>query len=797
MSEYWGDSRGSGSGRKGDNGAGAGVYGSGGKDSGAKGSNGAQAYPPLGAASVSDRPKYVPPNARQGFAPEQQSSNAWGTSSASDSRQDGAWTPSLVGSSGGSILPRAGGDRGKGAGSDGGKWGAKAAGKNGSSNGGNYDGGYEGSYSSGSGRKGKSSWKEDDWGANDSNAYRDTGAKGSSKSSGKGDSKGSWDEGSKGKSSSGKDDGKSKKGGKDDDGKGKKGGKDDGKGKQGKAVGGDSKASSGKGAKGDGKASREEDAGGKYGGGKGASGGKSNGKSGGKSGGKYDDDADEKPPPQKAKASAGTGAVTDKHISQDRFGDLPVSNETRKALAQGFGYEYMTRVQAATIHPMLKRRDVVARAKTGTGKTLAFLVPIIEAIKGSAGGVGGPILALILSPTRELASQIHHEAEVLCGYHKWLGTVCFFGGVNIKGDKNALDGKPCDILVATPGRLTDHLQNTKGFSDRLWQLMFLALDEADQLLDMGFRDAIMAIIAQLPPASKRQGALFSATFPAQVNQIAKLALKADYDMIDTVMPDEEVTPDQIAQTVVVTDTENMMETLWKTVSHEKNKEKKSHKIMVFFVTARLTQYYAQQFNHAGTEVLEIHSRKSQNHRTKCAEQFRQGQTGIIFSSDVLARGLDMPDVTAVIQVGVPSSRDQYIHRLGRTGRAGKSGCCTLLLHDFESFFLKQLKDLPVKNLKADAAFPKASQAADALWEPPQDWKTGGQAYQAWLGYYNSAKGLGFPKETLVKEATRFAYSIGVVGADGLPPPILKKTVGMMGLKGVYGLNIVSQLPYND
>merc|ERR1719281_2222891 len=118
--------------------------------------------------------------------------------------------------------------------------------------------------------------------------------------------------------------------------------------------------------------------------------------------------------------------------------------------------------------------------------------------------------------------------------------------------------------------------------------------------------------------------------------------------------------------------------------------------MVFFTTARQTQLYSQLFGQAGVPVLEVHSRKTQAHRTKCAQTFRESRTGIVFSSDVSARGLDYPDVTAVIQVGVPSARDQYIHRLGRTGRAGKEGRCILLLHDFESFFLKTVKDLPMK-----------------------------------------------------------------------------------------------------
>merc|ERR1712014_464121 len=121
----------------------------------------------------------------------------------------------------------------------------------------------------------------------------------------------------------------------------------------------------------------------------------------------------------------------------------------------------------------------------------------------------------------------------------------------------------------------------------------------------------------------------------------------------------------------------------------------------------------------------------------------------------------MPDVTAVLQVGVPSSRDQYIHRLGRTGRAGKCGRCTLLLYDFEQYFLKQVKDLPVKHLSATEAFPKATDAPHKLWDPPS-WKTGGQAYQAFLGYYNSAKGLSLPKNDLVAKATHFAATISMV-----------------------------------
>jgi len=279
-----------------------------------------------------------------------------------------------------------------------------------------------------------------------------------------------------------------------------------------------------------------------------------------------------------------------------------------------------------------------------------------------------------------------------------------------------------------------------------------------------------------------------------VSEIARLALKPDHEWVNTVT--DEVTPDQIAQSVASTEIEGMTELLWGALSSEMKRNPKDYKIMVFFVTARITQLYSEMFNGAGVEVHEIHSRKSQAHRTKAADKFRSEGRGIVFSSDVLARGLDFPDVTAVVQVGVPSSRDQYIHRLGRTGRAGKAGGCILLLHDFEQYFLKGISDLPVKRLGAKDPFPTASVAPNSLWRLPNR-KTGCQAYQAWLGYYNSAKGLGWKKDHLVTQATRFAESIQAIGNDGLPPPIMKKTVGKMGLKGVQGLNLVTFLPDDD
>jgi ATP-dependent RNA helicase MSS116 len=215
-----------------------------------------------------------------------------------------------------------------------------------------------------------------------------------------------------------------------------------------------------------------------------------------------------------------------------------------------------------------------------------------------------------------------------------------------------------------------------------------------------------------------------------------------------------------------------------------------HKVICFFPTARATQLAAELFVALGKPVTEIHSRKSQGHRTKAADQFRDAKSGVMMSSDVSARGLDYPDVTLVIQVGLPSSREQYIHRLGRTARAGKTGEGLLLLAPHEAFFARQLKDLPISDAPAQVDPNTAHAVSQAL--ARVDVRTKEQAYVAWLGFYNGSCGkMGWSKEVLVQNANR--YALEVLGCPGLPG-IMKKTVGMMGLKGVPGLNLVSELP---
>ncbi|KAK7231850.1 DEAD-box helicase [Aureococcus anophagefferens] len=322
-----------------------------------------------------------------------------------------------------------------------------------------------------------------------------------------------------------------------------------------------------------------------------------------------------------------------------------------------------------------------------------------------------------------------------------------------------------DILVATPGRLNDHLENSAGFArDTLGGLECLVFDEADQLLDMGFRPAIEQMLRAIQATRlTRQTLLFSATLPADVKGIAKLSMKdgSDYDFVDTVGDADEQTHSHVPQCCVVCEGKKLHSA--ELVARLADAcSAPDHKVIVFFTTARLTQLYSEllvglQGAQAGgqapdlaflakTRILEIHSRKSQSHRTKVAGRAPRRHRGCcLFTSDVSARGMDYPDVTRVVQFGAPADAAQYVHRLGRTARAGKEGSGCLLLSDFEAYFLedKAIKALPIAMQRplvagdatgavlgrVDAALMGAARA------PPE---TCGAAYQAWLGFYNSS-----------------------------------------------------------
>ncbi|MDP2061294.1 MAG: DEAD/DEAH box helicase, partial [Flavobacteriaceae bacterium] len=391
------------------------------------------------------------------------------------------------------------------------------------------------------------------------------------------------------------------------------------------------------------------------------------------------------------------------------FGECPfISDAIKDAVKTNFGFERMTRVQHATIPHAAEGRDIVAKAQTGTGKTLAFLVPAIDRLAAQPvpkelqnGPVAHyPIRCLVLSPTRELTSQIATEAEgllrptgnkALDAKRPQLVSQMFYGGRPMGRDISAIKSTRIDIVVATPGRLLDHLKTTEGFARRFAHLQVFVLDEADQMLDMGFRPDLERIMNFLPSPDERQTLLFSATIPAEIITFAPQVLRRDFTVVSTtkdgplaepvhsspLMPNplESIRDDPLAtaslveQSYSIVPSSLLLEHMMREVRAEKAANRDSYKVMVFLPTARMAQLCAELLNAAGIESLEIHSRVSQAKRTKASDAFKVADVGIMCCSDVTARGMDYPSVSLVLQVGLPSDQQQYVHRLGRTGRA--------------------------------------------------------------------------------------------------------------------------------
>ncbi|KAI9342282.1 P-loop containing nucleoside triphosphate hydrolase protein, partial [Obelidium mucronatum] len=451
----------------------------------------------------------------------------------------------------------------------------------------------------------------------------------------------------------------------------------------------------------------------------------------------------------------------------------------------------------------------LAQAKTGTGKTLGFLIPSIERVYRAAYSTNPPNLPhpnsvsiLVISPTRELAQQIAVEAEQLVRFLP-LQVQCVIGGTNMSSEAkklNAVD-KRVDILIATPGRLKDHLENSNLKAGCL-NLQVLIFDEADRLLDEGFKQDIDKILTFLPKAisptstTTRQTLLFSATIPQSVHAIAKQALLPNFKFITTIAEYESSTHEHVPQHQIVVPMQDMLTAAYGILNQILSTNTLTAKIIMFFPTARTTQLFAELLMALKIKcpVFEIHSRKSQSVRTKATDAFRTCAMGIMVSSDVSARGMDFPGVTHVLQVGVPANREQYIHRLGRTARAGTAGTGILLLGDFESSFLtRQLRDLPLKPYPyPNPISPTLTLQVQAALENSVAAETKDMAYQAWLGFYNTwCREFGWKtKDELVVVANQ--YAMDCLRCERLPG-LLKKTVGKMGLKGVSGLNIVSEL----
>ncbi|KAG7447700.1 DEAD-domain-containing protein [Guyanagaster necrorhizus] len=476
--------------------------------------------------------------------------------------------------------------------------------------------------------------------------------------------------------------------------------------------------------------------------------------------------------------------------SERTFKSLSISEVSKSAIK----HEFMTQVQAETIDHALTGQDLLVQARTGTGKTLAFLLPAIETLSKSKLRKGVSIL--VLSPTRELAIQIAREAETLAHPHG-LKVFTVYGGTNPRAELSKFNSRGCDILIATPGRLVDHLEN-QGFHRHLSDLKVYILDEVDRLLDVGFKPQLDKIQNYLPK-TPRQTLHFSATLSKDVQQIAKSQLREGFKFINTIHEDERPTHEHVEQSHIIAPFSHHLPTLLHLIREDQDMNKGSSKQVIFFPTARhVDAAFHALSNIVGLPTLtSMHSRLSQKARERSSDKFRSEPSAILLCSDVAARGVDFPGVTAVFQVGLPVNGEQYIHRLGRTARAGAAGRGTLILDPDEQSFLSnralqgisipQKESLP--NEMLESLLTVTNEALVKI-----DDKVKEQAYRAWLGYYNSnLKTTKWNKVELVKKATLYAQEC-LGWTEDLPPSLEAKTVGMMHLKNVPGLNIGRRTP---
>lgn len=504
-------------------------------------------------------------------------------------------------------------------------------------------------------------------------------------------------------------------------------------------------------------------------------------------------------------------------LSNVQFKDVDMHANTKKALAEVLKLQSMTEVQSKAFGPAMAGTDILARARTGTGKTLAFLIPALERLLMNQDyKPGKSVGVLVISPTRELASQIGDQAQKLITFHDGFSCQVMYGGTKMGRDVTALNKRLPSVLIATPGRLLDHMENTKlqngkkfGY-DVMRETKILVLDEADRLLDMGFRSEIKKILTFLPIKDKRQTLLFSATVPKELKAIIAENMKTNFQEVDCIRNTDDSSNPENHTNILVKQTFAILPSLDKQVTavvqliQEEMKSDPKHKIVVFFPTARMVQYFAEFFNVGlGIEVIELHSKKNQGYRNKASDKFRRAKTGILFTSDVSARGVDYPDVTRVIQFGLPESREQYIHRLGRTGRAGKEGQGILVLAPFEEKFLHELRDIEItenekvtKLISDDSTYD--AKLSESIVKVLSRIRSGDarltlcaeQCYQSYIGYYNGhlKRTTLKSKQKLVETANAFAKTMGLKEQPGLT----KKAVSKMGLRDVKNIRIISE-----
>ncbi|KAF6141245.1 hypothetical protein GIB67_024329 [Kingdonia uniflora] len=391
--------------------------------------------------------------------------------------------------------------------------------------------------------------------------------------------------------------------------------------------------------------------------------------------------------PKKKKMKKGSGIM-----STESFTEMHLSEKTMNAI-KDMKFENMTQIQARSIPRLLEGKDVLGAARTGSGKTLAFLVPAIELLFHIGFTPRNGTGVVIICPTRELAIQTHAVAKDLLKYHsQTLGLV--MGGAARRGEAERL-AKGVNILVATPGRLLDHLQNTKGFIFK--NLKCLIIDEADRILEANFEEELKQIIKLLP--KERQTALFSATQTKKVADLARLSFQTTPVYIDVDDGRSKVTVEGLQQGYCIVPSARRFRLLYSFL-----KRNLSKKVMVFFSSCNSVKFHSELLRYIHVDCYDIHGKQKQQKRTSTFFDYCKAEKGILLCTDVAARGLDIPAVDWIVQYDPPDEPKEYIHRVGRTARGeGGIGHALLFLIPEEMQFLRYLKaaKVPVKEYEFD------------------------------------------------------------------------------------------------
>ncbi|KAG6006680.1 ATP-dependent RNA helicase dbp4 [Claviceps maximensis] len=385
-------------------------------------------------------------------------------------------------------------------------------------------------------------------------------------------------------------------------------------------------------------------------------------------------------------------AVTDldpKSADIKAFADLPISQPTISGLKASH-FQTLTEVQQQAIPLALKNNDILGAAKTGSGKTLAFLIPVLEKLYRAQWTEYDGLGALIISPTRELAVQIFEVLRKIGRYHVFSAGLVI-GGKNLKEEAERLSRM--NILVCTPGRMLQHLDQTAGFDAN--NLQILVLDEADRIMDMGFQSAVDALVEHLPKS--RQTLMFSATQSKKVSDLARLSLN-EPQYVSVHEAAVSATPTNLQQHYIVTPLPEKLDTLYGFI-----KSNLKSKIIVFLSSGKQVRFVYESFRHLqpGIPLLHLHGRQKQVARLEITSRFTAAKQSCLFATDVVARGIDFPAVDWVIQADCPEDVDTYIHRVGRTARYESNGRAVLFLDPSEEAgMLKRLeqKKIPIQKV---------------------------------------------------------------------------------------------------